>query len=109
MGRIVALVDERSSPGFELAGIESHPTPSVETMTRSVEAIFKEAEIEVVILEEELFRALPEGFQRRIEESTSPIFVPVRTIRRTSDQQPSEEYLARMIRRAIGYQIKIRR
>lgn len=109
MNRIVALVDEDTSLGFMLSGIEAEKTETPEEMKRQIESLMVDREVRVVVLDEQLFRQLPQHLQREIEESLSPIFVPIPTIRLWRGVTAPEEYLGRLIRRVIGYQIKIRR
>jgi V/A-type H+-transporting ATPase subunit F len=109
MGRILALVDEETAAGFRLAGIEARPADTPEAMSRGVQSAMEDRETRLVILDEALFRKLPERLVRRLEESGSPIFFPIPTIRLWRGAAKPEEYVARLIRRAIGYQIKIRR
>jgi hypothetical protein len=44
-----------------------------------------------------------------MEESLQPVFVPIPHIRSWREGEERGEYLARLLRRVIGYQIKIRR
>lgn len=109
MGRIVALVDEEMALGFKLAGVEVRKADTLEEMKRGVQAAMTDREVRIVILDEALFRQLPERLEKKLEESTAPIFVPIPTIKLWRGAARPEEYVARLIRRAIGYQIKIRR
>ena len=109
MARMIALVDRETGLGFRLAGMEARTTETVDEMKRSVEALLAEGGADVALLDESLFHQAPEPLKRRIEESVAPIFVLVPTFRLRRERVTPEEYVARLIRRAIGYQIKIRR
>ncbi len=109
MGRIVALLDAETGLGFKLAGIESRLVESEDEMKQSIESLMQEPEVDVVVLDEPLFHRLPEPMKKRLEDSISPIVVPIATIKLLTGKVTAEEYVARVIRRAIGYQIKIRR
>ncbi len=109
MGRITALVDEETATGFKLAGIEVRTANTTEELKQGVQTVMADREVRIVILDEVLFRQLPDRLVKKLEESTAPIFVPIPTIKLWRGAARPEEYVARLIRRAIGYQIKIRR
>ena len=50
-----------------------------------------------------------QALQRTLEESRSPLFIPVPSLPLRKGAPRPEEYVARLIRRAVGYQIRIRR
>jgi vacuolar-type H+-ATPase subunit F/Vma7 len=109
VARIVALVDEETGLGFRLAGIGARAVATPEEMGRRAESLLGDPETGVVILDESLFRRLPESLQRRLEESTAPVFVPVPAVRSEAGPLRPEEYVARLMRRVTGYRIRIRR
>lgn len=108
MANIVALVDEEAALGFALAGIAARPTETPEELRRQAESLRSQREVRVVLLDELLFRQLPEKLQRELEDSRSPLYIPVPAFRIRRGAVAPEEYVARLMRRAIGYQIKIR-
>ena|SRR3990172_11457041 len=109
MGSVIAIVDEDTALGFKLAGVEARIADTMEEMERGVKAVLSDREVRVVILDEALFRQLPERLGKKLEESTAPIFMPIPAVKLWRGAVRPEEYVARLIRRAIGYQIKIRR
>lgn len=109
MEKIVALLDEETGLGFKLAGVEIREANSLEAMREGVQSVLSDREVGIVIVDEAMFRQLPERLEKKLEESTAPIFVPIPTLKLWREAIKPEEYAARLIRRAIGYQIKIRR
>ncbi len=109
MGNIVALVDEDTARGFRLSGIGTRTTETPEELLAWANALGKDAEVRLVLLDESLFRKLPERVQGRLEDSRSPLFIPIPVLDLRKGAVKPEEYVARLMRRAIGYQIKIRR
>lgn len=109
MGRIVALLDEETSLGFRLSGVEVRKADSESELRERIEALMNEKDIRIVIVDEETFRRLPEKLERRLEHSTAPLFLPIPTVKVWRGEVRPEEYATRLIRRAIGYQVKIRR
>jgi V/A-type H+/Na+-transporting ATPase subunit F len=109
MGRIVAVLDEETALGFRLSGVEVRKADSESELRERIEALMNEKDIRIVIVDEETFRRLPEKLERRLEHSTAPLFLPIPTVKVWRGEVRPEEYAARLIRRAIGYQVKIRR
>jgi vacuolar-type H+-ATPase subunit F/Vma7 len=109
MGNIIALVDEETVLGFRLAGIGARSTETPEELRRSSESLLVDPRVRLVLVDESLFRRLPEKFQRKLEDSRSPVFIPIPAFRLSKSAMKPEEYVARLMRRAIGYHIKIRR
>ncbi|MBI3597564.1 MAG: V-type ATP synthase subunit F [Nitrospirae bacterium] len=109
MDRIVAVLDEDTALGFRLSGVEARKADTVEELQERIGQLFNEKDVRLVIVDEEMVRRLPEKLERRIEHSTAPLFLPIPTVKMWRGAIRPEEYAARLIRRAIGYQIKIRR
>lgn len=109
MPNIVALVDEEMVPGFRLAGVGARPTGTAEELRRSAESLLADPGVRLVLVDESLFRQLSERLRRRLEDSRSPVFIPVPAFRISKGAMQPEEYIARLMQRATGYHIKIRR
>lgn len=109
MANIVALVDEETVLGFRLAGVGARSTGTTEELRQSSESLLADPDVRLVLLDESLFRQLPERLQRKLEDSRSPVFIPIPAFRLLKGAMKPEEYVARLMRRAIGYHIKIRR
>jgi vacuolar-type H+-ATPase subunit F/Vma7 len=109
MPNIIALVDEEMVPGFRLAGVSARPTGSPEALRRSSESLLSDPGVRLVLVDESLFRQLPERFRRKLEDSRSPVFIPIPAFRISEGAMKPEEYIARLMQRATGYHIKIRR
>jgi vacuolar-type H+-ATPase subunit F/Vma7 len=67
----------------------------------------REPEVGVVLVEEDLFEALPEELHRSLERQPLPIVVPFpgpTWVKRP----PPEAYVVELLRRAIGYRVRLR-
>lgn len=109
MGSVIALVDEETGLGFRLAGIAAHAVDTPEALAGRAASLLDDPEARIVLVDEALFRQLPETLLRRLESHEAPVFVPVPVFRGRRGAAASEDYIARLMRRAIGYQIRIRR
>ncbi len=109
MGHIVALVDEETALGFRLAGIDGRAAATPEDVMRGAREVMDDPEVRLVLVDEGLFRLLPEGTQKALDASRSPVFLAVPAARvRKASLSPADQ-VAGLMRRVIGYQIRIRR
>ena len=109
MARLIVITDPDTALGFRLAGVEATAVADAGEAADRLLALLKSEETGIVIYNEEYHTALPEHSRVALEESAAPVFfaVPGRPAGRIGE--PREEYLARLLRRAIGYQLKIKR
>ncbi len=97
------------STGFRLSGVEVREVGKGEDVPLLFEGILKENRYGLVIIEETLLEYLPEPLRRRIEKSGKPIVIPINTQVSREVEEGVEGYITWLIRRAIGYSIKIKR
>ena len=109
MGHVIALVDRETGLGYRLAGVEVRETETPGEMERQAKTLFADPAVRLVILDEDLFRGMPRDLQNRLEGNRSPVFVPVPSLPLRKGALRPEEYVARLMRRAVGYQVRIRR
>jgi V/A-type H+-transporting ATPase subunit F len=109
MARVIAVTDPETAMGFRLAGIETLLVQQAEEAPRLLSELVDKKESGVVIFNEDYLKAIPEKLQKRMEDSLKPIFVPIPHIQSWREGEKKEEYLARLLRRVIGYQVKISR
>lgn len=111
MAKIIVLTDYDTALGFQLAGVEVMKVVSSEEAATKIRELLKDKEVGLIVLNEEFITDLSEGMQKRIENSNYPVFVPIPVVKHwgREKEKEREEYILRLIRRAIGYQLKIRR
>lgn len=109
MARVIALTDPDTALGFELAGIEVVTAQDGEAARRFLAEMIDRKSPGVVLFNETFLSAVAEDLQKRLEDSLRPVFVPIPHAESWREGEKKEEYLARLLRRVIGYQIKIKR
>jgi V/A-type H+-transporting ATPase subunit F len=92
--------------GFRLAGV------TVEEVPRAGEAaafrrLLSDPHAGVLAVEEELLAAAPERLLRRARERGLPVVLPFALPRRVGEEGRGRAYVAALIRRAIGYGVKL--
>ena len=105
MRRIVFLTPEELPYGFAMAGFDQLPVADREAAEK-LEKVVGEPETGVVVIDERLLDAIPEELLRQLQQSWAGI---VLVLPSPAGALPVEEdYLQRLIRRALGYHVRIR-
>lgn len=96
-----------SKAGFNLAGLEASVLPDGADPGPLIEELMDRPTAGVVLVEESIYDALPEDFQRRLERSALPIAVPFPGPEWKAAVS-GEERVVELLRRAIGYRVRVR-
>ncbi len=108
MAKILAVMDDDGARGFRLAGVEACVAPDGAAAARILETALADRETAVVVVDEDLFEAVGPELLPRLERSLKPVFVPLPRVHRWGEGEAREDYLGRLLRRVIGYQIKLK-
>lgn len=93
--------------GFELAGLS---VTRAEGGAATADAIWRWAEdrdVGVVLVDDVLYRALPQDVLARLDRRTLPIVAPV-PAPRWDEASEAEAYILEILRQAIGYRVRPR-
>ena len=106
MYKIIVVTDPDSAPGFRLAGAEVIEASGLDEAKKILPPLIYKDDTGIIAISEDLMPALDEKMQEKIDKTYRPIIIPIpsriKGIERTS-------YIERMLQRAIGYNIVIRR
>ena len=106
MYKFVVVTDPDSAPGFRLAGADVFEASSLDEAKKIIPSLIYKDDTGIIAISEDLMLALDEKMQEKIDKTYRPIIIPIpsriKGIERTS-------YIERMLQRAIGYNIVIRR
>lgn len=109
MARLIVITDPDTALGFCLTGVQVHEVSDEEAGATQLLTLLRSKEAGIVIYNEEFQSALPAKSRVALEESITPVFFAIPVAQAQRAGEPREQYLARLLRRAIGYQVKIRR
>lgn len=94
MAKLAVIGHSEFIVGFQLAGIRN--TIEVDNdIISQIANIRKDRETSIVIIDEKILQNLDEHERNSIEDSITPVFIPVST-------EVSQESLRRLIRKSIG-------
>ncbi len=104
--RLAVAVRPADERGFRLAGVP------VEAVLPGEEAaafrrLLGDPGLGVVAVEEELLRAVPARLLARARQRGLPVLLPFALPRRLAEEGQGRAYVAALIRRAVGYGVKL--
>lgn len=92
--------------GFRLAGADVREVEPGEE-AGALRALLADARLGVVAVEEEILQAVPPHVVRRARQRGVPVLLPFALPRRWGEARRGEAYVAAIIRRAVGYAVKL--
>jgi V/A-type H+-transporting ATPase subunit F len=106
MYKFVVITDPDSAPGFRLAGVDVLEASSLDEAKKIIPQMLYKDDTGIVAVSEDFMTVLDEKLLEKIDKTYRPIIIPIpskiKGIDRTS-------YIERLLQRAIGYNIVIRR
>jgi len=103
------IADEDAAVGFRLAGVEAAAVAGPQEAERLLRAWVDEGECSLIIVAQRFLEAFSEATRRRLERLSLPIVVPLPLSPAWVREERSDEYVLALIRRAIGFQMRITR
>ncbi len=104
--RLVVIARPGLSAGFALAGVPVFEATDGTDAARRIEHLMEDVSAGVVLIDEPLYRDLPEEVQRTLRRSASPVVIPVPGPDWAAEST-AHEYIVEILRRAIGYRVKL--
>ncbi|MFW2389714.1 MAG: V-type ATP synthase subunit F [Polyangiales bacterium] len=103
---LVVIASPGLSAGFALAGVPVFEASSGTDAARRIEALTENQSLGVVIIDEPLYRDIPEDTRRSLEGAALPVVIPVPGPD-WSTEGSAHEYIVEILRRAIGYRVRL--
>ncbi|MBI4651458.1 V-type ATP synthase subunit F [Candidatus Desantisbacteria bacterium] len=110
MYKVVVITDKNTVYGFRLAGIEGYEAETPEEAKKILVSLLNDDTIGIIGLNEGFVSAIDQRTQEKIDSVYRPIVValPVREKLDLDELgQAKRSYLARLIRKAIGFDITL--
>jgi vacuolar-type H+-ATPase subunit F/Vma7 len=110
LSRILALVRQDLAAGFALTGIDVRVVADAGALRSALSSAVEGPRYGMVVVEEELMAALEPAERAAFGAVTVPLVieVPGELAWQEAAEGPAEDYVARLIRRAVGYQLNIK-
>ena len=106
MYKFVIVTDRDRASGFRLAGVEVLESGSLDEARKVIPPLLYKDDIGIVAVNEEFMLSLDEKLMDRIEKMHRPLIIPIPSKSREVDRRT---YIERLLRKAIGYNIVLKR
>jgi V/A-type H+/Na+-transporting ATPase subunit F len=104
--RLKVVTTPGAALGFRLAGISVEEV-NEDAAAERIAALLAEPDLGVLAVEQELLRRTPERLLAKVARKVVPVVLPFTFPRHWGEGGGGEAYVAELVRRAIGYHIKI--
>jgi V/A-type H+-transporting ATPase subunit F len=107
--RVFILTDPENADGFRLGGVDVRIAANEQEAHRTLASMVEEESVGVLGVNEQWLTSIDDRLRRRIDSLYRPIVVgiPVRDTLAVPENRGA--YLSRLIRRAVGFDITLRR
>lgn len=109
MSGLLVITRPDDSAGFRCAGLETMEAQPDADMGTILLDIQDEGRYGLVVIDEPLYGRIPEPVMRRLKKKGLPIVINIAMPEKWEEREYGESPVVRLIRKAIGYQIKIKR
>jgi V/A-type H+/Na+-transporting ATPase subunit F len=106
---LVVLTDPDNAGGFRLAGVDVVVAETITEARALLASMLDDDETGIIAINERLTEAIDERMAAKIESIYRPIVVSLPIREKLEVASDHQAYLARLIRRAIGFDITLRR
>lgn len=110
MLKVLAISEKELARGFALAGIETCTVTDAKQASQTLTRIINDGQHGIVIMDEKLSSGLDKQVKAALSRGNGPMLVsiPAELKWRDTEKLPQDDYVARLIRRAVGYQLNIK-
>ena len=106
MYKYVIVTDPESAPGFRLAGVDVIEVGSPDEARKLIPPLLNADDTGIIGVSEEFMSVLDNELLANIEKTYRPVIIPIPS---RSKRVATGSYIERLLRRAIGYNIVVRR
>ena len=109
MYKLVVLTDPDTADGFRLAGVDVKVVDSEEEARKTLNSLIDDDTSGIIAVNEKLMAGIDERTQNKIDSIYRPIVISLPIKEKLEMGEDHRAYLSRLIRRAIGFDITLRR
>lgn len=101
------LTRSESSFGFRLAGVDVVEANDPEEAKRQLVALINDDRAGIIAVDDDLMAQMDDRVKEKIDKLYRPIVIPIPTKSKVESSNARPEYIRRLIRRAVGFDIKL--
>jgi V/A-type H+/Na+-transporting ATPase subunit F len=104
--KFIVVTDPDTAPGFRLAGVDVMEIHNSEEVRVLLPSLLLKDDTGIIAINEDYMASLDEKMMEKIERSYRPIIIPIPSGAKRLDRT---SYIEGLLRRAIGYNIVLRK
>ncbi|MEJ5185828.1 MAG: V-type ATP synthase subunit F [Candidatus Geothermincolales bacterium] len=108
MYKTIVVTDPETADGFRLAGVDVVEADSPEAAVEHIKRLLDDENAGILAINESFYNALDEKTLEKIDSVYRPIVIPLPVKETVEMVGERRAYLARLIHRAIGFDITLR-
>lgn len=105
---VLALCRPEVAAGFGLAGLKVLEAATPPETVAELAELRARPEVGVILIEDTLYRQLPEELQRDIGRKPLPMLVPFPGPMWKTEAESAEAYIVELLRQVVGYRVRLR-
>lgn len=105
---VVALCRPEAAAGFGLAGLPVLEADTAASAAATLDTLRARPEVGVILVEDSLYRHLPEELQRDVGRRPLPMLVPYPSPSWQTEKESAEAYIIELLRQVVGYRVRLR-
>lgn len=109
MYKLIVLTDPDSADGFRLAGVSVFTAESADDARGKLASLVDDDESGIIAVNESFMAGIDDRTQRKIARGFRPIVISLPVREHLAEPQDRRGYLSLLIRRAVGFDITLRR
>ncbi|OGP13309.1 MAG: hypothetical protein A2052_03450 [Deltaproteobacteria bacterium GWA2_54_12] len=109
MSDFLVITGQGASLGFQTAGLETLEVDSKTDISGLLLGLQSGAKYGLIAIEEHLLEKVSTNAMKRLRKKGLPVIIPINLPMKWGEAEAGESPVLRLIRRAIGYQIKLKR
>jgi len=106
---LVVLTDPETAHGFRLSGVEVVEAETAAEANKHLISLMNDDTSGIIAVNDNFLAAIDERTKEKIDKIYRPIVISIPVRQRLEEKELRYEYLKRIIRRAIGFEIKLGR
>ena len=106
MFKFVVVTDKDTASGFRLAGVDAFEASGPEDARNIITSLVHKDDTGIIAVDEEYLSLLDEKLREKLEKLPRPIIIPMPSRSKALDRR---SYIERLLRKAIGYNVVMRR
>ena len=109
MYKVVVLTDSDTADGFRLSGVDVEIADSGDLARKILNSLLDDESSGIIAVNEKMMAVIDERTQKKIDSIYRPIVISLPIKEKLELGEDHRAYLSRLIRRAIGFDITLRR